>query len=108
MARKYRKHFNIAFLSIFLGLTLSINYLHTGDTLQRSDSCPACQFQDSTLATAQIHFFHLPQLSVLEIIKVFESFHIQLLVTITPSSRSPPQWGPSFCTSGEVLASPVI
>ncbi len=91
MTRRYRKNFNIAFLFIFLGLILSINYIHTEDTLQRSNSCPACQFQNSTLATAQIDFFHLPQLSVLEIIKVFESVHIQQLVYITPSSRSPPQ-----------------
>jgi len=91
MTRKYRNHFNIAFLFIFLGLILSINFVHTEDTLQRSDSCPACQFQNSTLATAQIDFFCLPQLSVLEIIKVFKSFHIQQLVFITPSSRSPPQ-----------------
>lgn len=108
MTRKYRKYFNIAFLLIFLGLTLSINYIHTEDTLQRSDSCPACHFQNSTMATAQIDFFHLPQLSVLEIIKVFESFHIQLLVSITPSSRSPPQCISSFCASGEVLASLAI
>jgi hypothetical protein len=91
MTRRYRKHFNIAFLFVFLGLILSINYTHTEDTLQRSDSCPACQFQNSTLATAQIDFFHLPQLAVLEVIKVFEFVHFQQLVYITPSSRSPPQ-----------------
>jgi len=90
MTRKYRNYFNLVFLFIFLGLILSINYFHIEDTLQKSDSCPACQFQNSTLATAQIDFFHLPQLSVLEIIKVFESFHIQQLVFITHSSRSPP------------------
>lgn len=91
MTRRYRKDFNIAFLFIFLGLILSINFIHTEDTLQRSNSCPACQFQSSTLATAQINFFHLPQLSVLEVINIFESIHVQQLVYITPSSRSPPQ-----------------
>jgi hypothetical protein len=91
MTRKYGKYLNIVFLFIFLGLTLSINYTHTEDCLQQSNSCPACHFQNSTFATAQINFFHLPQLSLLEVIKVFESFHIQQLVYITPSSRSPPQ-----------------
>jgi hypothetical protein len=43
------------------------------------------------LMTAQIHFFHLPQLSTLEMLKIFESSCISHLFFITPSSRSPPQ-----------------
>ena len=90
MVKSYRKECNLTFLFIFLFLTLTINYFHTEDTIKRSDSCPACQFQNSTLMTAQIHFFHLPQLSILEMLKIFESSRISRLFFITPSSRSPP------------------
>jgi hypothetical protein len=40
--------------------------------------------------TAQIPFFHLPQLSTFEMLKIFESFYIYHLFYVTPSSRSPP------------------
>ena len=72
-------------------LTLTINYFHTENTLKQNDNCPACQFQNSTLMTAQIHFFHLPPLSTLEMLKIIESFCISHLFYVTPSSRSPPQ-----------------
>jgi len=91
MAKSYRKQFNIAFLLIFLFLTLTINYFHTEDTLRQSENCPACQFQNSTLMTSQIHFFHLPQLLALESLRLFESSIPSHLIFITPSSRSPPQ-----------------
>ena len=94
MPSLHRKRFNIAFLFIFLILILTINHFHTEDTLKRSDNCPACQFQNSTLMTAQIHFFHLPQLSTFEMLKIFESFFISNLFYVAPSSRSPPQSWP--------------
>jgi hypothetical protein len=86
----YRKQFNIVFLFIFLFLILTINHFHTEDTLKRTDNCPACQFQNSTLMTAQIPFFHLPPLSTFEMLKSFESFCISHLFYVIPSSRSPP------------------
>ncbi len=86
----HRERFNIAFLFIFLILILTINHFHTEDTLKRSDNCPACQFQNSTLMTAQIHFFLLPQLFPLESLRIFESLTLCHLFFIKPSSRSPP------------------
>ena len=91
MTRRYRRYFNTAFLSIFFLLTLSINYFHTENDINCSNFCPACQFQNSTLATATIPFFHLPQLNILRILRIFESSSIHQLFFISPSSRSPPQ-----------------
>jgi hypothetical protein len=90
MAKSCKKQYNIAFLFIFLFLILAINYFHTEDTLKRNDNCPACQFQHSTLMTAQIHFFHLPLLLPLESLRIFNSSAPGNLFFVNPSSRSPP------------------
>ncbi len=90
MKKSSSGYYHIAFLFIFLSLTLAINFTHTEDTLKRNDNCPACQFQYSTMMTAQIDFFHLPQLLVLDSLKIFESRGLSLLFFVTPSSRSPP------------------
>ena len=91
MARSHRNEFNIAFLFVFLFLTLVINYFHTEVTLKRCENCPACQFLYSTMMTAQIHFFHLPQLLPLESLSIFQSSALCDLFFIATSSRSPPQ-----------------
>ena len=91
MSKVQKKYSNLIFLFFFLAVTLFINFFHTEHALQASNACPACRFQNSTLATSQIHFFHLPQLSLLETLKTFETFHHNQLFFITPSSRSPPQ-----------------
>jgi len=89
MVNKYKKLLDLAFLIIFLSLILFINFFHTDKTLTCNNSCPACHFLNSAFATSQIDFFHLPQLSLLEIIQTFESFHyIQISIT-NPLSRSP-------------------
>lgn len=90
MAKSYRIQFNIAFLFLFLFLSLAVNYFHTEDTLKRCCKCPACHFQNSTLTTAQINFFHLPQLATLETLRLIESIFLSHLFFVTPSSRSPP------------------
>jgi low temperature requirement protein LtrA len=90
--RKLRTISNIIFLSLFLSITLFINFFHTENTIQPNHNCPACQFQNSTLATNQINFFHLPQLVLLETLKTFEIFHYSNLCFINPTSRSPPNF----------------
>jgi hypothetical protein len=89
--RKSQSAFNIIFLTLFLFLTLFINFLHTEDSLQTNNNCPACHFQNSTQATSQINFFLLPQLALLEILKTFEVFQYDYLICVEPNSRAPPQ-----------------
>ena len=91
MSIKRIKLFNLAFLFIFLLITLSINFFHTEKTNTSSDNCPACHFLNSTFTTSQINFFHLPPPSISGILKTFESFNYAFIFTIDPSSRSPPQ-----------------
>ena len=90
MPNKLNKLFNITFLIIFLSLNLFINFFHTGKELHENDYCPACHFQNSTLATSPITILYLPQLTLLEILEIFESFHYDQLHLIIPLSRSPP------------------
>lgn len=91
MIIKHRKLFNLAFLFIFFILTLSINFFHCDKNPEKNNFCPACHFQNSTLTTSQINFFHLPQLSLLEIRISFDSFNYTQIYFIHTASRSPPQ-----------------
>lgn len=91
MQQRDKKLFNLAFLFVFLSTVLVINFFHTELTLSRDDNCPACHFLNSTFATSQISFFHLPQLCLLETIQAFESFHYKQISITNPTSRSPPQ-----------------
>lgn len=91
MVKGHKKYFNLAFLLTFLFIILFINFFHSENTLARNDNCPACHFQNSSLTTSQINFFHLPPPSVLGIFKSFESFSYTYIFIIDPSSRSPPQ-----------------
>jgi hypothetical protein len=90
MNTKQRKLFNLAFLFIFFILTLSINFFHCEKNSEENKFCPACHFQNSTLTTTQINFFHLPQLSLLEIRIIFDSFNYKQTFFVNPTSRSPP------------------
>lgn len=90
MIKKYKKPFNMAFLLVFLLVNLFINFIHCEKKVRSSHFCPACQFQNSTLATNQINSFQLPQLALLEILKSFESFQYNQIYFVHPASRSPP------------------
>lgn len=90
MIKKYEKLFNVAFLLIFLFVTLLINFSHCEKKVRSSHSCPACHFQNSTLATSHINFYQLPPLFTVETLKSFESFQYKHLFFIHPTSRSPP------------------
>jgi hypothetical protein len=86
-----KKLFNVAFLFFFLVITSSINFLHTEHTLAKDDNCPACQFQSSSLTTAQINFFFLPPPSFFTILRSDVFFNYTFIFPLTPNSRSPPQ-----------------
>jgi len=91
MVRRYIKTLNIIFLFTFFSFILLINFLHTEKTINDTSACPACHFQNSTLTTNQINFFHLPQLQLISQLKCFEASPSYQILLITPSSRSPPQ-----------------
>jgi hypothetical protein len=86
-----RKYFTLSVLFAFLFLTLFINFFHTEKTLEENDNCPACHFQNSSLATCHINFFHLPPPSILGVLKFIKTLNYSFTYTIEPTSRSPPQ-----------------
>jgi len=90
MIKKHKKLFNIAFLLAFLFVTLLINFSHCEKKVHSSPFCPACHFQNSTLATNQINFCQLPPLFILETLDSYESFQYKHIFFIHPTSRSPP------------------
>jgi len=91
MQDRQKRIFNIGFLFVFLIVTLGINFFHTEDNAQSSKDCSACHFLNSTIATNQINFFHLPQLTLLETLKTIEDHQFYYIYLIPVSSRSPPQ-----------------
>ena len=91
MRTKETRLLNLLFLCVFLFTTLFINFFHTDKTVLSKDNCPACNFLNSALATSHIHFFKLPQLQLLDILKTFYSFSYQKVLSVNPTSRSPPQ-----------------
>lgn len=90
MISRRRPVFHLLFLGVFLSLTLFINFFHTEHSLNGSNTCPACQFQNSTLTTSQINFFQIPQLFVLDTLRISEFSISDQARLLTPSSRSPP------------------
>lgn len=91
MTNKQRKGLNIIFLFIFLAVTLFINFLHSEHSLTAQEDCPACHFLNSTFTTCQINFFYLPPPSITGVLKDFYFLNYSYIVSITPSSRSPPE-----------------
>jgi hypothetical protein len=85
------KLLNLAFLFVFLSLTLFINFFHTEENITDTDNCPACQFQNSSITISQINFFILPPPPITGEVDVFYSFDCHSTFFIEPSSRSPPE-----------------
>jgi len=90
MSAKRKEFIVFLLLFIFTATTLSLNFLHTEKGLDSSHSCPACHFQNSTITTFMISFCFLPQLTVLDTLINFDSFHYNQPHLIIPLSRSPP------------------
>jgi hypothetical protein len=79
-------------LFLFLLPNLSIDFFHTENSIvERDFDCPACNFHNSSIATAQIDFFILPQLHFFDVIRTFCFINYQSICVIHPSSRSPPK-----------------
>lgn len=91
MIKGHSKFSILASLFLFLFVSLFVNFFHIEKTLSPNENCPACHFQHSSLTTNQINFFHLPLPSILGILKFLESFNHTYILSINPTSRSPPQ-----------------
>lgn len=87
------KILNLLILVFFLSTISFANFFHTEKTPFDNENCPACQLLKSTQATGEIHFFHLAEPALLEILPVIESPHYAYILVLHPSSRSPPQVG---------------
>jgi hypothetical protein len=91
MFAENRRLFNLIFLVVFFTVTATINVCHTETGIGFDPTCPACNFQNSCLATAVIHFFQLPVISPVEIVHYLEvSNYVNEVVQNFPS-RSPPK-----------------
>jgi hypothetical protein len=88
--KKHRSGINLILLCLFLFPTLLIHFLHSESSINGSNTCPACHFQNSTLTTAQVPVVILPQLELFEILRSIRSAHYNQIYYIQPSSRSPP------------------
>jgi hypothetical protein len=91
MMNHFKKFHHLICLGLFLSTVLFINFFHTEETLCTDDDCPACNFLSSAVATGQIDFFHLPQLSLLETVQIFYKIEFKQVFLIHPISRSPPE-----------------
>ncbi|MGD9345694.1 MAG: hypothetical protein PVH84_07515 [Candidatus Aminicenantes bacterium] len=91
MTNTKRIGLNVIFLFTFLAVTLFINFLHSEHSLASQEDCPACHFLNSTFTTCQINFFYLPPPSITGVLKYFYSLNYEQIVSVSPSSRSPPE-----------------
>jgi hypothetical protein len=85
------KNFHFIFLFIFIAALLSIHFSHTEKYIHSNDTCVACHFQNSTLVTSQIHFFYLPPLFLMGVLRIVKSYHYDYLSFLDSTSRSPPE-----------------
>jgi hypothetical protein len=84
------KILNILFLLIFLLLSTCISLFHTENPLGYDPLCPACRFQHSTLATAQIDVVQLPTAVVLETVQTPHEIFYEAAVLPLFAARAPP------------------
>jgi hypothetical protein len=77
--------------SLFIFVTLFINFFHTETAFSESDNCPACHFQNSSITTGQIHIPFVPQPVFFGIQQTSEFFHYTFLTVIEANSRDPPK-----------------
>ncbi len=68
MAASTRKLLNLAFLLVLLTVAAGISSFHTEGLAGKDPLCPACHFQSTALATAQIDFFQPPALVLFDIL----------------------------------------
>jgi hypothetical protein len=90
MSRRRRGFLVILVFSSFLLTLLLVNFFHTEKGPRPSSSCPACNFQQTSLAASLAPVLHLPQLFMLEILAPADFLPKTFAFVIDLVSRSPP------------------
>jgi hypothetical protein len=90
MSKEGRQYFNLIFLYLLLLISASISLLHSDAAGDEDPYCPACVFQSTSMATAVIYSFQLPDLFVQETVRPEACSEYSTHVPIILQARSPP------------------
>ncbi|MBM3790891.1 MAG: hypothetical protein FJW35_11165 [Acidobacteria bacterium] len=90
MNGRKRKVLNFAFLALLLLVAAFINYFHADGDVAGTPYCPACTFQSSAVAVAQIDRLLLPDLTPAEILHITASSAYDSPALVKAAARSPP------------------
>jgi hypothetical protein len=90
MIGRTRKVLNIAFLLMFLLVSSGICFFHTEKPGGHDPFCPACKFQNSTVATAHFELFQLPVMTVSETIRPLRPLVYRVGMRPRLAARAPP------------------
>jgi hypothetical protein len=90
MSKEGRKCFNLIFLTLLLLISASISLLHTDTAGEEDPYCPVCVFQSTSMATAVIYSFQLPDLVMQGTVRSEAGVEYSTHVAIILHARSPP------------------
>jgi hypothetical protein len=90
MAGRGAKLLNVLFLLVLLIVAAGINFFHTDSSTGMDPRCPACHFQNSAIATAEIDSFELPVLTGFEFENLRQTPALEIEVTLLVPARGPP------------------
>jgi hypothetical protein len=87
-----KKALVLVLLLLFLSVTSFINFFHTEEVLQVSDTCPACHLQNSipNLSPYDVCSCFQPALFIFEMLPTGEVVRYHQLELENPCSRAPP------------------
>ncbi len=89
--KRRRLDFALVLLSAsFLIALLVANFFHTEKGPRQSSSCPACQFQQTSIAAGVVPVFNLPPLLLFGILPLSECLPEIPVFGVCLSNRSPP------------------
>jgi hypothetical protein len=91
MSRKNKKLASLILLLLFLSVSLFIDLFHTENTALKDSSCPACHFQQSSIAIPQTVSLELPDLVLVGILDLPLSGEYEAFPARAVAARSPPQ-----------------
>jgi ABC-type Mn2+/Zn2+ transport system permease subunit len=90
MSRSKRGLFFLGIFAVFLFATLFVHFFHTEKGLHSDCTCPACQFQTTSLAVGLILAIFLPRLLFVEFLPVWECNIETRAILFDLVSRPPP------------------
>ena len=90
MSQRRRGLLFLGVFAIFLFATLFVHFFHTEKGMRPDGSCPACQFQRTSLAVGLSLTIVLPRLLLVETLLIWESHLETPAIVFDLVSRSPP------------------